>query len=120
MKDDSPKRIYLVCPVRNVDPETQSSLENYVSETESRGARVHFPPRDVDQSLDAFTICEKHRDAMRNADEVHIWWDDRSRGSLFDFGMAYALGLPIKIVNDVEPDEGKSYKNVALKLTSKP
>ena len=36
------------------------------------------------------------------ADEVHVIWDGRSVGTVFDFGMAFALRKPIKIVY-IEP-----------------
>jgi hypothetical protein len=32
---------------------------------------------------------------MRNADEVHVFWDVESFGSHFDLGMAYALNKRI-------------------------
>lgn len=117
------KQIYLICPVRNCSKEELTAIEKYVEKLESNGASVHFPPRDVCQDDDGcgMNICESHRKAMLNCDEVHVWWDVNSKGSHFDLGMAYMLQVfkPIKFVMSMpcEKTEHKSYTNVLLKLT---
>jgi nucleoside 2-deoxyribosyltransferase len=100
-------RIYLICPVRNAT----RTFESYVAELEAQGHTVHFPPRDVAQDCPTGqTICEKHRAAMIEADEVHVVWDVESKGSHFDLGMAYALHKPIVAVQALHADDpGKSY-----------
>jgi len=50
---------------------------------------------------------------MRAADEVHVFWDVRSKGSHFDLGMAYALGKRIVPIECELPDgPEKSYWKV--------
>ncbi len=116
-------KIYLICPVRNASDDKQRLVASYVEKLESEGHVVHYPPRDVRQTDDGvgYAICFAHREAMVGCDEVHIFWDDESRGSLFDFGMAFMLrrlqGFPIRIVNAVKEDSHKSFKNVAMFLT---
>ena len=85
--------VYLICPVRRCTPSVRKKMDAYVAKLESRGYKVHYPPRDVDQSNDdgGVRICAEHIDAMMGCDEVHVWWDPSSSGSHFDLGMAYML-----------------------------
>jgi len=60
--------------------------------------------------------------AILNSREVHIWWSGNSQGSIFDFGMAFAL-LHIydkKIIlanpSHIIKTEGKSFNNVLLTI----
>jgi len=116
--------IYLVCPVRNCDEKTQKELDSYVEKLELQGNKVHYPPRDVCQEDDGcgITICKAHRDAIFVCNEVHFWWDSKSTGSHFDFGMAYMLAMikPIKFVmaNGYDITEHKSYGNVISVLSN--
>jgi hypothetical protein len=75
------------------------------------GHGVHFPPDDAPQDdPTGAAICATHLAAMREADEVHVFWDVDSFGSHFDLGMAYALGkriIPISCERNDNP--GKSY-----------
>ena len=50
------------------------------------------------------------------AKEVHIAWTEKSRGSVWDTGMAYALRKKIVLVPGFipQPTEHKSYENVLL------
>jgi nucleoside 2-deoxyribosyltransferase len=107
-------RIYLICPVRGCDEATRKEMDAYVNWLEGRGHMVHYPPRDVDQSLSGPEICECHREAIINADAVHVWWNSTSIGSHFDFGMAYALKKPIYAANALQPLEHKSYVDVLM------
>ena len=85
------EKVYLICPVRNCSAEVQQEIEWYVNELEKNGKEVHYPPRDVDQSQSEFIICHSHKMAMKDCDEIHIWWDNKSTGSHFDLGMAFML-----------------------------
>jgi len=49
---------------------------------------------------------------MAQADEVHVHWNPESKGSHFDFGMAFALHKPIHLINMPEKTLHKSYGNV--------
>lgn len=111
-------KIYIICPVRNTNPEIQDSILAYVHKLENDGHMVHFPPRDVDQTdPTGIIICRKHHAAMVDADEVHAVWDSTSYGSHFDLGMAYALGKKVVIERLIHPDtEGKSFTKVIQDL----
>lgn len=105
--------IYIICPVRNGTPD---EITEYVESLEREGHSVHFPPRDVDQDdPTGARICREHRDYMKIADRVDVFWDVMSSGSHFDLGMAYGLGVPINLVKAYQPDrEGKSYQKAVM------
>lgn len=127
-----PRSVYLICPVRNVSPEVSTATALYVAGLEAQGYKVHYPPRDVDQTNDdgGIRIVAQHLIAMMLCNEVHVWWDDKSYGCHFDLGMAAMLmviqhvramqtpkaeNLPIlKIVsaNNVQLVPEKSFQNV--------
>lgn len=106
--------IYIICPVRNADQKRTHEMRAYAERLRQAGHDVHFPPDDVPRDdPTGESICIAHRDAMLRAHEVHVFWDVESKGSHFDLGMAYALGLKIVPVACERPDEtGKSYWKV--------
>ncbi|MBU1702642.1 MAG: hypothetical protein KJ970_00130 [Candidatus Eisenbacteria bacterium] len=112
------KDIYLICPVRNVTEEQRRFADLYVEALEKRGVSVHYPPRDVDQTDDGvgLTLNSTHRQAMFACKEVHVIWDPSSRGSTFDFGMAFMLratrDIPIVMAKSVAPTTNRSYGNI--------
>ena len=112
--------VYLICPVRNVTTEQKQFLDDYVAKLESRNYVVHYPPRDVDQSMDGNKICEAHRESMIECDECHVYFDAASTGSHFDLGMAYVMqalhGTKIILINDLEKTPHKSYTNFLIEL----
>lgn len=97
-------KIYIICPVRGLNENWRSGLENYVKLLESQRHEVHFPPRDVNQDdRTGYNICEAHRKAMEEADEIHVAWDGKSEGCLFDLGMAFALKKRISVITGYFP-----------------
>lgn len=103
-------KIYLICPVRN----PTINCSGLVAAAEKNDYVVHYPPRDVNQDdPTGERICREHLAAMKDCAQVWVVWDANSKGSHFDFGMAYALGKPIKLIGAVQPDsDGKSYYKV--------
>jgi nucleoside 2-deoxyribosyltransferase len=115
----SRKKIFIICPVRNASGEDRKALLKYVESREREGISVHYPARDTDQDDPVgLDICRQNRDAIAAADEVHVLWDPKSAGSLFDFGMAFALDKPVVVINisDVEETPSKSFSNVLRRL----
>lgn len=92
--------------------------DEYVAGLEKGGTRVHYPPRDVDQTDDGvgLVISEAHREAMLHCDEVHVIWDPDSAGSHFDLGMAFMLRAwrkcKIVLARPNERTPHKSYGNI--------
>ena len=104
------KKIFLICPVRGVDPELHLG---YVKFLEDAGHKVHFPHRDTDQEdMHGFRICTDNRGAINESDQVHFIWDGKSQGCLFDLGMAFALNKPVVAVSLPAISEGKSFQNM--------
>ncbi len=62
------------------------------------GHQVRVPAFDNAPDLDALGVCEHNREMIEWADTVHLLWDQRSTGSIFDFGMVFALRKPFKII----------------------
>lgn len=111
-------KICIICPVRNGVP---SEVNHYVTKLEKKGVLVHFPPRDNPQEdATGYNICFLMCEAIRKADEIHIWYDSGSQGVHFDLGIAFALHKKLKLINNPPDSEGKSYiKVIKTKLISK-
>jgi len=58
---------------------------------------VRIPAFDDHEDLDEIGVCQYNLEIIKWADEVHVFWDQRSVGTVFDFGMCFALNKPIKI-----------------------
>ena len=119
------KTDYIICPVRNATFQEKQILDAYVAKLEAKGRLVHYPPRDVEQEHDpiGLKILGKHREAMRNCQLVHLFFNPASQGSLFDCGMAYVLGKPIVLINSEQVMREavlgqKCFANVFLVLDS--
>ncbi len=150
----SPKpktRIFVICPVRppktgflkrmfqkvlsllfgTVDSwtKTQNAIKAYVEKLEAEGYEVYWPPRDnpyqrIDEN--GIFICEHNRDKMFWANEIHIWYDKNSTGSVFDIGMFFTFVRiysfkKFVIINreNISPTPHKSFENVILSLGKK-
>jgi hypothetical protein len=117
------KKIVVICPVRHATQEVQDQIKKYVRTLERAGHTVHWPPRDNDQSDPVgIRICSQMRKALKEAHEVHIWYDPESQGTLFDAGMLFAFLLDqqkkVVIINraQIQPTPHKSFQNVLLEL----
>jgi nucleoside 2-deoxyribosyltransferase len=108
-------KVFLICPVRNATEAQIDKIKSYIYGLEAHGTDVHYPARDTDQNDPVgYRICCDNRQAIEKCDEVHIFWDAQSKGSLFDLGMAFALKKKIVIANmdEIEPTPNKSFTNM--------
>ena len=104
------KKAFLICPVRNHSPDETASV---VGDLEDSGWTVHWPHRDTNQDDDVgLDICNQNRVAIAAADMVFITWDGESTGSLFDLGMAFALGKPLSVISAPVETSHKSFQNM--------
>jgi nucleoside 2-deoxyribosyltransferase len=101
--------IFIICTVRNATKEYQDKLNHYVSELEASGHKVHLPHRDTDQTETGINICRQNRMAILKADEIHAFYNTNSQGTHFDLGMAFAMSKKIRIIENIEFGEGKSF-----------
>ena len=65
---------------------------------EAEGHKVQVPAFDSHPGLDELGVCEHNLKLIRWADEIHLIWDQRSMGTVFDFGMLFALRKPFRVI----------------------
>ena len=107
--------VFLICPIKDANLVQKAKMEVYIAKLECEGKNVYYPADDTDQNDDyGYRICMDNAQAISNSAEVHIFFDPTSKGSLFDLGVAFALGKPLVIVNpeEVERTEKKSFNNM--------
>ena len=73
-------------------------MKHHKYHMERRGHEVRIPVLDDRPELSEIEICDCNLENIKWADRVDIFWDKRSMGTIFDFGMAFALGKKIKRV----------------------
>ncbi len=118
-----PKRIFIICPVRDATDPEKKVIADYIARLESEGHHVHYPPRDTNQNDPiGVNICSQNREAIRNADEVHVYWNGKSTGSLFDLGMAFSMHKEVVSINPGDVLQGitdgkKSFYNVLASIS---
>jgi len=101
--------IFIICSVRGMNDEYRKKLENYVATLEKDGHNVHLPHRDTNQDNKGYYICHENARAIKNANEVHIFYSHDSTGTHFDMGVAFAMNKKIVIVENEKFGEGKSF-----------
>ena len=112
-------KIFMIGPVRNITTEEEKLIKKYVYDLKDAGHQVHWSVEDVDQNDPiGYRICSDNRRGMENCDEVHVWWNQTSQGSLFDLGMAFAMRKKIVFSNkeSFERTLTKSFTNVLFQL----
>ncbi len=109
------KNIFLICPVRNQDEATRLLLEEI-----SQDPSMYYPARETNQidETGGLRICADNRSAMESAQAVWFVWDGLSQGSIFDLGMAFALGKPIRPVQVPPPTQEPSFQNFATEYSN--
>jgi len=117
------KTIFIICPVTIATDEIRERLEKYTEQLENDGYKVHLPHRDTNQKQSLFDICKQNMNAILAADEVHIFYNSKSKGIHFDIGMTFVscmMGFDeivgfdeymtkIKVIETEEDGEGKSF-----------
>jgi len=110
-------KIFIISSVRGMDNEYRQKLDNYVKMLEDNGHDVHLPHRDTNQNETGLNICKINRNAILNADEIHIFYSSKSQGTHFDMGMAFMANKKIVIVQNEEYHEGKSFSKMLVEWT---
>jgi len=111
------KKVYIICPVRHCTYSELQSLNRYVEKLKAENCVVFFPHTDAPQNdTIGYQIVKSEVNAIRNADEVHIFWNKRSKGSHFDLGTAIAFNKKLVLVNDPIDSEEKSYLKVIKEI----
>ena len=105
-------KIFIICSVRGADEAYREKLEIYVDKLEDEGHIVHLPHRNTNQKATGLAICTQNMHAIKDADEIHIFYNPNSKGTHFDMGVSFGLNKKIKIIESVEYDEGKSFSRM--------
>lgn len=109
------KFIFLIHPVRNITPDMKQKMDEYRRTLEEQGCEVYDPLYHTNQvdPTGGYRICTDNMNAIKRADEVHVAWDGVSKGSLFDLGVAFALGKKIKRIRSAFPEpDGSVSKSI--------
>ena len=89
-------------------------FEQVKGRLEAEGHEVKIPAFDSHPDLDDLGVCAHNRDLIEWADEVHVIWDQRSTGTVFDFGMVFMARKPLVI----EYMETKTFRGVMEKYSN--
>ncbi len=94
-------KIFLICPVRNATDEQRKSIEEFVREKYDDGYTIHAPHLHTRQTdlFGGYAICKQNAEAVASSQEIDIYYDQSSTGSVFDLGVAYALHKPLRLLN---------------------
>ena len=76
----------------------QHRMQRHKSELESNGHAVSLPAFDNFDGMNELQVCAYNRDKIQWADEIHVIWDQRSIGTVFDLGMSFALCKKVRII----------------------
>jgi nucleoside 2-deoxyribosyltransferase len=71
---------------------------DYAHKMTKKGHEVLLPAIDDSLFKSTLEILEVNKRKMESADEVHMFYDGKSNGTIFDFGMAFAMGKPLFII----------------------
>ncbi len=92
----------------------QDKMKIHKAQLEKDGHEVFIPAFDSHPDLDDLGVCKFNRGLIEKADEIHMFWDQRSSGTVFDFGMVFALRKPFKIIYMEE----KTFRGVMEKYSA--
>lgn len=109
--------VFLICPVRGASEGQKAKMHEYIQKLEDAGKKVYYPAKDTDQNDSiGLRICTENVAAIKEAAEVHIYYDPNSTGTLFDLGAAFAANKKLVIANidDLAPTPGKSFTNMMI------
>jgi len=106
-------KIFIICPVRNATKEIREKINKHIKTLENCGYFVYYPARDTNQKdIIGLRICQDNKKALIEADAIHLFWDGKSQGFLFDLGMAFALNKKVVPIMLPELTENKSFQNM--------
>lgn len=72
---------------------------------------IKIPAFEEHPDLDELKVCEYNRSIIEWADEIYVIWDQRSVGTIFDFGMVFMARKKL-VIEYIEP---KTFKGVMEK-----
>jgi hypothetical protein len=94
------KKVFIIRPVRLTNYSIDKAIEG-IRNAYSETVEIHDPSIHTDQEANEYEICSNNSSAIKNADEIWLWYNDQSKGSHFDIGIAFTLNKPIRFINNV-------------------
>lgn len=93
-------RVFLIHPVRDKSDAVTQIVEAVHAAVAGTDTTIYDPSLHTNQrDAVGLRICRDNLEAIRNADQVWLIWDGLSQGSLFDLGMAFALGKSLRVIS---------------------
>jgi len=89
----------------------QGKMLQYAEGLKELGHEVRLPAFDSHPEFDDLQVCEYNRSLIEWAERIDVFWDNRSVGFIFDFGMIFMARKPVHVVY-LEP---KTLGNVLVK-----
>jgi hypothetical protein len=74
----------------------KDKMQKHCDDLKAKGNPALMPV--FDGSLQEYKCCSRNRTNIEWADEIHVFWDARSIGTIFDLGMCFALRKRIKLM----------------------
>ncbi len=95
-------KIFLISPVRDASSKQIEEIEEYKRQCTNLGYKIYVPHLDTNQIdlLGGYAICRQNAKAIASSSEVHIYYDQKSKGSMFDLGVAYYFKKKLVLVNE--------------------
>lgn len=95
-------KFFLICPVRNASEEQKVEMNEYADNAINNGFIVHNPNGDTVQKdmFGGYAICRQNAFGIATSSEIRMFYDQSSKGSMFDLGVAYYLNKPLIVLNE--------------------
>ena len=75
----------------------KEKMLEYKARLEKEGHEAEIPALDRFPEKDAYWVCSYNRTMIRWSDRIDVLWDQRTNGTLFDFGMVFMAEKPLHI-----------------------
>lgn len=89
------KKVYIICPVRNITKKQKETILKYYDKI-SKTCDVYLPF--LNNIKNILKIYKNNIEALIKADEVHIFWSNNSKGSIFDLAISFVLNKKMKLI----------------------
>ena len=75
----------------------QDKMFSHACDLKNDGHEVKLPFFDIDFDNELI-ICQENIKLIKWADEVHVFWNQRTTGTILDVGAVIALDKPLRII----------------------
>lgn len=111
------KKIYISCDINHTL--SKHKIEEYVSNLEQDGHIVYLPYRDTTKNISSIEICDEIIDAIKNSDEVHIFYSSISQCIHFDLGIVYTLKKDLIVIENEITNYNNQFSNMIVEWSDK-